>query len=218
MKATILLVLNSVLLTTCFKTQQIKLNSGKVHKMKGSGPPVIFSTGFYGSMPSLLYDTLLNEVAKDFTVIYPRTAEILTKDVFEDISEAINVDKVGFISHSALDYNILKSDRLHSAILIDPVTVPEFYFSEELLTDRTIETDVDILQIKTDLSQDTKIKFIPDGFNLNVKNKYIKHYPDSGHCDLMNDMWAESSYSYHSVHEQAWHFPGTQSRPSASPS
>lgn len=163
----------------------IRLQNGNYHKIVGTGPPVIFSSGFFGTMPSFMYGSIINDLKTNMTLILPSGNPIKTATVTE-IADKLNVQKVGFFSHSSFDYEILNNDVVEKAVVIDPVSFPELP-----LRSRTVKPLFDVLTFTTRLSQETKIPFIPDAFEMHIKTNNQVMCEDVGHSDILDDTWAE---------------------------
>jgi len=103
-------------------------------RLVGTGPPVVFSGGFFGSMPRQLYGRFLEAMARNVTVLTPETAlpRALDVETFERIADAVGASELGFLAHSSFDSRILSSDRVARVALCDPIAWPRL----EVLTGR----------------------------------------------------------------------------------
>ena len=92
----------------------------------------IFQSGF--SMSYLIADELLKgryrplrdteftqKLSKNFTLIFTDSLDTFKWKNIEEISDYIGVDKIGLVTHSSFDIDILDSDRIHKAVLCDPL-------------------------------------------------------------------------------------------------
>lgn len=168
--------------------KQIELPNKSVHKLVGKGPPVVFSSGLYGTMPSLMYNQMLDNLKKKFTIILPNNKPITQKTI-GDITKVLNVDNVGFLSHSSIDPGILESEFIKKAVCIDPVSLPSVGFPQ--IRQYQVQPVIDVLVIKTTKSQEAAIPFIPEGFNLEIQNACDIAYNDIGHADILDNFWAD---------------------------
>tara|TARA_B100000676_G_C17976011_1_gene786153 strand:+ start:80 stop:694 length:615 start_codon:yes stop_codon:yes gene_type:complete len=87
------------------------------------GKPVVFSTGFYGTIPNAAYSSLLQTIrSQNVSVLSPSFT--LTRKTFEKMCDDHEMDKLPLIAHSAIDHDILNSHRLEKVLLLDPATLP----------------------------------------------------------------------------------------------
>ena len=57
----------------------VKLNSGKQLSLVGSGPPVVFSSGLFGTMPRELYGEFISNLKKNVTILSINNVEPISK-------------------------------------------------------------------------------------------------------------------------------------------
>ena len=117
-------IINLVFLGFQLFNPTVQLNSGKKVSLVGEGPPVIFSSGLFGTMPRILYNDFINNLKKNVTIVSLNNFSPLSKNDINDIVNKLNVDSVSYISHSSFQSNILESDTINKAILIDPICLP----------------------------------------------------------------------------------------------
>lgn len=179
--------------TLSFFGPSIRLSSGAEHKIVGKGPPVVLSSGLYGTMPSFMYNSFVDTLKKNMTVILPSGKPILT-DTIDEIAEQLNVNRMAFISHSSFDYTILNNPRIHRAVCLDPVSIPRVELSPLVYSDRTIQPSVDTMVFESSLSQTmNEVPFIPKGFNLNIETDRNIPCNNVGHADILDDFWADTA-------------------------
>ena len=51
-----------------FFNPSVRLSSGKTASITGKGPPILFSTGLFGTMPNHMYGNIMNELKKNMTL------------------------------------------------------------------------------------------------------------------------------------------------------
>ena len=106
----------------------IKLNSGKTASLSGKGPPLLFSSGLYGSMPRRFYSNLLNDLKKNVTVVTIDNFNIMQPDDIDNIVDKLRVDSIAYLSHSSFNPEVLENDKINSAVLLDPICLPKINF------------------------------------------------------------------------------------------
>ena len=90
-------MINTLFFMISFLTPSFKLSSKKTIYLKGSGPPLLFSTGLFGSMPNFLYSNIQNKLSKNFTLLLNKDYKPFVLEDIEEIKEEINVDCFKFI-------------------------------------------------------------------------------------------------------------------------
>ena len=95
---------------------RVNLKSGAKASFRGKGPPVVVSTGLYGSMPTLMYSELIRNLQSNLTVVTVNKP-FLTAETLEEVADAIGVDQVGFLSHSSFDAIVLSTAAVKRAVL-----------------------------------------------------------------------------------------------------
>jgi hypothetical protein len=120
--------LNLLLVFTLFNPS-FKTLSGRNVKYFGTGPPLLFSSGLFGTMPKFLYNSFLNNLAKNNTIFYLDDYDpIKVKDINEVIT-VIGSNEINYLGHSSFNKNILEIDKLRRIILLDPIIVPTINFN-----------------------------------------------------------------------------------------
>lgn len=185
-------ILNILLLG--FINPTIKLNSGKKIKLSGSGPPLLFSTGLFGTMPDFLYSNFLSKLKKDFTIITLDSFHPIVKNDIDDIVNSISVNSIAYLSHSSFNYDVIESNKINNAILIDPICIPAISFNG--LISRDISINCKTIIIKASKLYNSKLS-LPDWQNPNIQgNTETIIYDNVGHPDILNNFWANLAKDY----------------------
>ena len=82
-----------------FFARSIDVGRGRQATLQGTGPPVVFSTGLYGTMPTFLYNDLFSRMTKNVTLVRVDQA-LVSETALEGVVRALGVDKVGLMAHS----------------------------------------------------------------------------------------------------------------------
>ena len=107
-----------------FCARSVTLKSGGTVSLYGSGPPVVFSSGLFNSMPSWLYTELFDNMKRNVTLVVS-PASFLSDKRIDDIADALGAQSVGLFLHSSINPGVLTSKRLSCAVLCDPITLPD---------------------------------------------------------------------------------------------
>lgn len=174
---------------------KVQLKSGQSHTLVGTGKPLLLSSGLYGTMPSFMYNTLIQKLKKEFTLILPNGRPILTETI-DELCDALGAQSIVVLAHSSVDHRIFTNPSVQAAVCIDPVAIPSMQsLIKGTLTCQTIIPECDVLVIRTQRSQESDLPFIPDGFDLNVDTERDIVYEDIGHADMLDKMWADVATS-----------------------
>ena len=122
-------IANMFLVVSSFFTPTIKTSKGDKLTISGKGPPILFSPGLYGTMPPQFYNNFLNKLKKNNTIITYDNYQQLNSESINDVTRAIGVDKISYVSHSSFDPDILNNEIINKAVLLDPITVPNVNFN-----------------------------------------------------------------------------------------
>jgi hypothetical protein len=176
----------SILITTLTFSPTIKLESGKSVTLRGTGPPVVFNGGWFGTMNWRLYSNLINDLKEDITVITPNGWNSITAQDVENIADRIGVNKIGFFAHSSFDKNILNSDKVESAFLVDPIVIPEISISG--IEQSFVKAPIKILKAEKAYDSSFAIPeyLVPGSETIEGTDTF----PGVGHADLLDDRWA----------------------------
>lgn len=171
-----------------FFNPSIKMPSGRDITLVGNGPPVVFSSGLFGTMPSQIYSSFINEIKNNVTIITFNDFGTVNKNDFEDVVNSLGVSKAGFISHSTFDTDVLTSEYLTGAVLCDPIVIPKiniFNFQNNYINNKS-----PTLAIKASKTYNSDFS-VPDFQIPMMTNDYSEEtYPDVGHVDILDDFWA----------------------------
>ncbi len=169
-----------------FFAPTIPLKSGGKVSLHGSGPPVVFSSGLFNSMPSWLYTEMFENMKRNVTLVV--APPFLNDKRIDDIADALGAESVGFFSHSSIDPSVLTSTRLSRAVLCDPITLPEL--SVAGMTSSVVQSSCPILILRAGKAYDAEIP-IP-GINSPVIEGDCTYdtIDDVGHPDILDDKWA----------------------------
>ena len=76
-------------------------------------------------MPKYMYTDVIREmVDANLTVAISREMGVLTRRNVEALADAIQVQRIGLFVHSSFDADLLRSDRINSIAMSDPVILP----------------------------------------------------------------------------------------------
>tara|TARA_B100001093_G_scaffold520417_1_gene615633 strand:+ start:3705 stop:4403 length:699 start_codon:yes stop_codon:yes gene_type:complete len=177
-----------------FFNPTINLSSGKKCTLSGKGPPVIFSGGLFGTMPSFAYSDYLGPLKKNFTIVTINGFSPIVQDDIYDITSALSVDSVAYISHSSFNPDVLECTKINKAVLFDPICIPKITMSG--LEQPIISVDYPILSIKAEKLYNTDVP-LPELqnpiFDGNISDLI---YENVGHPDILNDFWADLAKKY----------------------
>lgn len=178
---------------TAFLAPSVRTPAGNRVTLHGTGPPVIFSSGLFGTMPRYLYTELFRHLSSDVTLVVPEGLTPVTPDVVDDIADALAVDRVGFLSHSSIDASILNSDRIQSAVLCDPVVMPKLDWTRGGLVAPDSTPDFPVLVLKAERAYHKETPGIPEMIspNLIADDVQERTFESMGHADILDDTWAE---------------------------
>lgn len=153
----------------------------------GKGPMAVFSSGLYGIMPPKAYSLFLNNLMNDHTIIISPKLKPTLKNELETYCEQMKISEFVFISHSSFDHTILDSKFCKKAFLLDPVSLPRFFFKN-----RKVTTAIPTTVIKSEFSyKNNKTNpFILPGFSTNIQGDIKTYKLVAGHIDILDDFWA----------------------------
>ena len=172
-----------------FFNPTIRLNSGKKITIKGRGPPILFSTGLFGSMPQFFYSNLINDIKKNFSIIEITDYKPIIKRDIYDIIDALSVTSIGYVSHSSFNPEVLETSKINSAVLIDPICVPTISPSGFQTRDIYVKYPVQIFYAEKLLISDAPLpEWQKPNFYGDINNVIAK---DVGHPDILDNFWAD---------------------------
>lgn len=173
-------------LVTAFR---LHMPSGASVSLHGTGPPVVFSSGLFNTMPSWLYRQLFATMTKNVTLVVPTGP--VTADAIGDIADALRVDHVGLFAHSSFLANALASPRLQAAVLCDPITLPEVGVAG--LQPTSIRAQCPVLSLRASRAYDDATVPIPPLNTPAIAGEgcATATVDAAGHPDILDDVWAD---------------------------
>ena len=177
-----------------FFNPSIKLSSGKTATLCGNGPPVLFSSGLFGTMPSFAYNNYLSLLKKNFTIVTIDGFSPIIKDDIYDVTNSLLVDSIAYISHSSFNPDVLECSKINKAILFDPICIPKIGITG--LEQHIITVDYPILTIKAEKLYNTNVP-LPEWQNPILDGNVTEIiYENVGHPDILDDSWANFAKKY----------------------
>ena len=148
----------------------------------------MFSSGLFGLMPRQLYTDLFRILKENVTLVVLEDVAPVNAKTFDCAADALAVDKLGFLSHSSFDKEILASDRVKAAVLCDPVVVPQWStFWGGFKGPTNVENDVPMRILKA--SRAYGFNGIPDFIGIEADS--VRVFDNCGHADILDDTWAD---------------------------
>lgn len=184
-------MLDILIFSISFFNPSIHLKGGRKVNLQGSGPPILFSTGLFGTIPSFLYSNFKKELSKNCTLITIDDFRPVNRQLIESVSDELSVEKIGFLAHSSFDKNILESNRIQNAVLFDPMTIPKVGFMT--LHQHEIHSQCPTLVIRSNKGYD--VKSIPIYLEPNIPSEE-NSYSYVSSFDLFDDVWANLALNF----------------------
>lgn len=177
----------AVTLVSGFITPTIKIESGNKLSISGKGPPLLFSSGLFGTMPRFIYNDFINNLKKNATIITVDGLDTIKETTIDEVCNALLVDKIDYLSHSSFFPEVLSNDRLNRIVLLDPINIP--WISFEGLTRSAIDLKTPTLIIKAEKLYNGS-KQLPKIQEPDFLGYYIEETSkDVGHIDILDDNW-----------------------------
>lgn len=174
-----------------FAPPRLDVGKGQTATLEGNGPPVVFSPGLFGTMPTFLYRSLFAKMKKNVTLVTLDGLTVVTAESVNRVASALGVEQVGFMSHSSFDVGLLASPRIRSAVLCDPVVLPSLF---PTFTPPNIDTTFPVLALRAERSYevDTPIPnfFEPTPTSASADLWKTECMAGVGHACLLDDTWA----------------------------
>lgn len=171
-----------------FLNPTIKTASNKKLNIIGQGPPFLFSTGLFGTMPSLFYSDFINLIKKNISVVTIDGFSPINEETIDEVCEALRVDKIGYLGHSSFFPEVLNNKNIENAILIDPINLPWINFQG--FSNSIINVKYPILVIRAGKLYNGS-KTLPEwqdpDFRCVIEDIT---YEDVGHPDILDNFWA----------------------------
>lgn len=210
--------MTAILTFCCFVgfARRLTTPQGKRVEVRGTGPPVLFSSGLYGTMPHWAYSSFLNKVRKRLSIVH--VDGVVGAAELEDLADALGVRTMGAIVHSAVRRDLIASPRLCRAVLLDPVAVPWPFASNQSATPALV--------VRAERSYNARVPFVPPPLALEPPEGAVTVFqPGVGHSDILDDMWADladrigirgaRSEQPAAVEYAQWSAPATEADPRA---
>lgn len=174
-----------------------KITSPENNKISisGNGPPVLFSSGLFDTMPNFLYSNFLNNLKKNFTIIsINNNFPIYKSSQIEDITDTLGVDKISYISHSSFFPNILDTERINKGIFLDPIIIPGI--GNRNIGNCIIDNKFPVLVIKAEKLYKGNVR-LPDIQSPIFEGELNEEFYESvGHPDILDDIWADFAKNF----------------------
>lgn len=176
-----------------FFPTRVPLPGGGSVALYGRGPPVVFSSGLFGTMPHWIYSDFLDLLSRNVTIaIAPGP---LTGARIDEIATALAVDQVGLLAHSSTDRGVLESPRLRASVLCDPVVLPDMTFPMTVASP-SVEPFGPVLVLRAERSYAEEGDDAPPippyiGPSLPEESTEVVTLARMAHADLLDDAWAE---------------------------
>ena len=190
------LILISLATVSAFFTPSVKLSNGRTASLKGRGPPVLFSPGLFGTMPPQFYSNVINSLTKNVTVVTFNDVLPITPNDIPDLADSLNVDTLTYFSHSSFNPDILESNRINNAVLVDPIVIPNFDITGVLngglsaIDPKSVFVEYPVVVIKSEKLYESKLD-LPTWQELIINGEVENDvYDGVGHPDLLDDTWA----------------------------
>ncbi len=178
----------SIGFTNAFFSPSVKTSSGKKLNIVGQGPPFLFSTGLFGTMPSFLYSNFINNLKKNVTIITIDGFNPITDNTINEVCDALNVDKIGYLGHSSFFPEVLDNSKIEKAVLMDPINLPFFGFDG--LSNSIIKVKYPLYILRAEKLYKGS-KTLPELQNPEFKGKYEEEtIYGVGHPDILDNSWA----------------------------
>ena len=148
---------------SAFFNPSVKLSNGRTATLNGRGPPVLFSTGLFGTMPQQFYNELIKSLKHNVTVVTLDGAMPITPKDITDLADSLKVDSLTYVGHSSFNPDLLETDRINNALLIDPIVIPALDINGVLsgglnnIDGRTITLDYPVVVIKSEKLYQSKL-------------------------------------------------------------
>tara|TARA_Y100000816_G_scaffold50644_1_gene32258 strand:- start:4054 stop:4863 length:810 start_codon:yes stop_codon:yes gene_type:complete len=186
---------------SAFFNPSVKLSSGRTATLNGRGPPVLFSTGLFGTMPQQFYNEVIKNLKHNVTVVtLDGIMPIMPKDI-TDLADTLKVDTITYVGHSSFNPYLLETDRINNALLIDPIVIPELNINGVLsgglnnIEGRSVTLDYPVVVIKSEKLYQSKLD-LPRWQELKINGDvHSEIYDGVGHPDILDDTWANVAKS-----------------------
>ena len=179
---------NLLIFTISFLNPSVRLQSGRNVELSGTGPPMVFSSGLFGTMPTFLYSNFLNNFKKNLTVVTFKDVNPINSNDIDDLTRALSVESISYLSHSSFNADILENTNLNSIVVMDPICIPEL--SPFGMARKEINLGCPLLEIKAGKLYNSEPKLPNWQMPEFIGNVTEIIYDNVGHPDILNDNWA----------------------------
>tara|TARA_B100000579_G_scaffold234186_1_gene191952 strand:+ start:6647 stop:7417 length:771 start_codon:yes stop_codon:yes gene_type:complete len=168
----------------------IRLSSGKTLTIDGNGPPLLFSTGLYGTMPRHFYNELIDNLKKTMSVVTIDGLNPITPKDIADVVNTLKVDTIAYMSHSSFNPEVLETDKINSAVLVDPICIPSIDYNG--VHKPAVDVDYPVLVLRAEKLYKTEVP-LPEWQELEINGEDISDEMSEGvgHPDILDDLWGE---------------------------
>lgn len=171
-----------------FLNPSVKTASGKKLNIIGQGPPTLFSPGLFGTMPRFFYNNYIDALKKNLTIVTLDGFNPVNENTIDEVCDALNVDKINYLSHSSFFPEVLDNKRIQSAVLLDPINLP--WISFDGFSNSIINLKYPTLIIKAGKLYEGS-KTLPEWQNPEFKGEFNEEiYNNVGHPDILDNVWA----------------------------
>lgn len=190
------LIIISLATVSSFFNPSVKLSNGRTATLNGNGPPVLFSTGLFGTMPQQFYNEVIKYLKQNVTVVTLDGAMPITPKDIIDLADTLKVDSLTYVGHSSFNPGLLETNRINNALLIDPIVIPNLdingLFSGGInnIEARFVNVNYPVIVIKSEKLYQSKLD-LPTWQELQINgNVQNEIYYGVGHPDILDDTWA----------------------------
>lgn len=180
-----------VVQSLCFFAPTVRLDNGQKVSLHGTGPPVLFSGGLFGYMPHQLYSSLFKLMKRDVTFAVLEGVSPVTTETVDLVTKALAVDEIALFTHSSIDTDLLNSKKIKTAVLCDPVVMPEISLLKGGLAPPETDCEFPTIVLKAEKAYDVDTPGIPDMISPQLDMVNATIFPGVGHADILDDTWAE---------------------------
>tara|TARA_X000000368_G_scaffold417636_1_gene414591 strand:- start:1318 stop:2127 length:810 start_codon:yes stop_codon:yes gene_type:complete len=190
------LIILSLASVSAFFNPSVKLSNGRTVNLNGRGPPVLFSTGLFGTMPEQFYNGVIKNLKHNVTIVtFDGIMPIMPNDI-TDLADSLKVDSLTYVGHSSFNPELLETNRINNALLIDPIVIPELDINGILsgglnnIKTTSITLDYPVIVIKSEKLYQSKLD-LPRWQELEINgNVQSEIFYGVGHPDILDDIWA----------------------------
>lgn len=185
---------------------QVSLPSGGKVSLVGKGPPVVFSSGLFGTMPRHIYTNFVRSLGENMTVVVPDTRGPVTPATITEIVDALAVDSIGFLAHSSFDPDVItQTSCIHGIVLCDPVVFPQLSVGvgNMALAPADISSTPPVLVLRASLAYEgaasnARGAVFPSYLTPRFSGGFVteEDFDGVGHADLLDDTWAEFARTF----------------------